>query len=302
MHTRNGSARTMNLALIERLREDFAYASYFGFVHGGESLASRDVLFEVLDAIKRSKAGMPHVVHLLSNGMLLSETVVRRLVSLGVNSLSVSLDGATSDVNDAIRRGGRFERILENLRGVVRIRKELGADLRVGVSHVLMRGNLERASEMASLCAQLGVDWLKLEELVPRGDFAKTQMIEHEERVRATAKDVGSRAKALGLRVVDHTQGLVPYRCQVKGDDGLREFLEADEYANRSEIDPCRAHWELACIDPNGDVRIGDFYNPVVGNLMVSTLQEIWCSMEAQAHRDRQIEGRPCGRGAMRCL
>jgi MoaA/NifB/PqqE/SkfB family radical SAM enzyme len=301
MHTRMGSARTMSSALIERLQDDFSYASYFGFVHGGESLAARHTLFAMLEAIKRAKAGAPYTVHLLSNGMLLSEAVVARLSELGVNSLSVSLDGATSEVNDSIRRGGRFDRILANLKGAVKFRKERGVDIRIGVSQVLMRDNLQQAEQMVDLCGELGVDWLKLEELVARGDFAKEQMVEREQAVKDAVERVELRAKGTSLRVVDHTRQVVPYACLVKNDAWLGEHLRGDEFANRSEIDPCRAQWEQACIDPNGDVRIGDFYNLVIGNVMEKSLEEIWGGMEARAQRERWIEGRPCGTGGAAC-
>ena len=43
-------------AVLDRLREDLAFADYFGFVHGGETLVTPS-FFEALAAIQHEKAG-----------------------------------------------------------------------------------------------------------------------------------------------------------------------------------------------------------------------------------------------------
>jgi MoaA/NifB/PqqE/SkfB family radical SAM enzyme len=83
-----------------------------------------------------------------------------------------------------------------------------------------------------------------------------------------------------------------PGRCHL-GEDA--ELLEADEYANRSEIHPCRAPWEVACVEPDGDARIVDFFGPVIGNIAEAPLGEIWNAPEARTERARSHRARICG-------
>ena len=108
----------MSEAVLDRLREDFAHASYYGFVHGGESLTA-PILFDVLEAIRFARSGAPTMVHLLSNGMLLTPRNAARLLDAGVRSLSISLDGATSETNDGIRVGSKLEKVIEHTQQLV---------------------------------------------------------------------------------------------------------------------------------------------------------------------------------------
>ncbi len=300
--TRGGAARTLSPWVLDRVRDDLAYADYFGFVHGGEPLAS-PVLFDVLRAIRVARSGFPYVAHVLTNGVLLGERNLARLVEHGVRSISVSLDGATAATNDAIRDGGRFDDVVAHLRGAVRARRTLGADLRLGISFVVMRSNVDELDAFVDLAADLGVDWIKLEEAVPVNDFARRSLLRMD---RPASRDRVARAvergQARGLVVVDHTAPPPVWRCRVADDDAMRAFLAADEFANRSEIHPCRAAWETACVEPNGDVRIGDFFGAVLGNVTRGSLGDLWSSDIARSERVRAQTTRLCGAGPVTCI
>jgi glycosidase/MoaA/NifB/PqqE/SkfB family radical SAM enzyme len=300
--TRTGAARTLSPRLVDRLRDDLAFAAYVGFVHGGEPLAA-PVLFDVLAALRAARRGEPCAVHVLTNGVLLGERMVARLVEAGVGSISVSLDGATAATNDAVREGGRLAAIVENLRGAVRLRRALGADLRLGVSCVVMAGNVAELSALVDLAAAAGVDWIKLEELVPVNAFAERSLVRLDAGpAREAVARALERARAAGLVAVDHTDAPVVWRCRLDAEPATARFLAADEFANRSEIHPCRAAWEHACISPNGAVQLGDFFGPVLGNLAEKTLVDLWNGPVAQAERRRAQQGRVCGVGPVTCV
>jgi cyclomaltodextrinase len=289
--TAAGTARTLSDGVLDRLRDDFGFADYFGFVHGGESLVTPR-LFELLAAIRAEKGPAPYVAHLLSNGMLLDEPVARRLVELGVCSISVSLDGASAGVNDAVRAGSSLARVVAQLRDIVAWRRSEGIDLRLGISCVVLRSNRHELGALCELAADVGVDWLKLEELAAKNDVARAELPRDEAALRQGSS---ARGRELGLGMVDHVAPPAVWRCRLDATPGIREFLLADEHANRSRIDPCRAPWEHACIGPNGDVRVADFWSPVVGNVMVEPLAAIWSGVAAGAERGRVAAGRPCG-------
>jgi MoaA/NifB/PqqE/SkfB family radical SAM enzyme len=216
----------------------------------------------------------------------------------------VSLDGATAATNDAIRDGGRFDAIVANVRGAVRLRREQALDLRIGVSTVVLRQNVTELDALVDLCADLGVDWLKLEEGVPASEFAATSLLRLDPAGRDAREPVEralERARAAGLVAVDHTfdRGHL-WRCAL-GPEETR-FLADDEHANRSVIHPCRVPWEVACIEPNGDVRLGDFFGPVLGNVADASLAELWNQPPARSERARARAARICGAGPVVCV
>jgi MoaA/NifB/PqqE/SkfB family radical SAM enzyme len=281
--------------ILERLRPSLGDATYFGFVHGGESLTA-PIFFDVLDAIATERAGQPYVAHLLTNGVLLGEKTARRLLDLGVSSISVSLDGATAATNDAVRLGGRFDMIVDNLRRVAQLRRDEGRDLRLGVSFVILDGNLHEIPALVDLAANIGVDWVKLEEAVPVNAFAARSLVARPPGVvQAAVADAIVRGRERGLVVVDHTIDRTIWRCRLDAEPDTAEFVRADEFANRSEIHPCRAPWEVLCVEPNGDVRGGHFFGPILGNVTGEELAAIWNGPRAREERARSIARRVCG-------
>jgi MoaA/NifB/PqqE/SkfB family radical SAM enzyme len=293
--TRSGAARTLTPWLLDRLRDELAFAEYVGFVHGGEPLVA-PVLHDVLAALRVARDGAPSVVHLLTNGMLLDEPMTARLAAEGVGSISVSLDGASAAVNDRVRAGGGFHRVLENLRAAVRLRERRSLDLRLGISLVVLRDNLDELDAAVDMALDVGVDWLKLEESVPVNRFARRASVSaHDAHARERVGRAVDRGRARGLVVVDHTAPPAVWRCKLAEDDAMRSFLEADEFANRTIIHPCRATWERACIDPDGGVRLGDFFGPRLGSVHEAPLAALWNGPRARAERLAAERQRLCG-------
>jgi cyclomaltodextrinase / maltogenic alpha-amylase / neopullulanase len=291
--TKEGTARTMTRAVLDAIAGDLAYGEYFAFVHGGESLTA-PIFFDVLDAIVRARGGEPYVAHLLTNGVLLNVATAERLASRGVSSISVSLDGATAETNDAIRTGGRFHDVRENLRRVLAWRTAEGVDLRVGLSVVVLQQNVGELERIVDLGADLGVDWIKLEEGVPATAFARRSLVAcSAEDVRAAVAAAMAHGRARGLVMVDHTLERVVWRCRL--DDDTRAFLDADEAANRTLLHPCRTLWESVNIEPNGDVRAGDFFGHVLGNVTQVPLAELWNAPAVQQQRRDAAFARLCG-------
>jgi glycosidase/MoaA/NifB/PqqE/SkfB family radical SAM enzyme len=292
--TRSGRARGIRPWLLDALREPFAAADYVAFAHGGESLTS-PMFWDVLAAIDRARAGRPGRpdIHLLSNGMLLLADATARLIDAGVTSLMVSLDGATPETNDRIRTGGKLAKICANLRDAVRIRRERGADLRIGISTVVGATNAHELPAIARLAIELGVDWLKIEETYPATPFARKDLLKPSAAPIAEGMAaVRELCAGSGLVLVDHLDPPSGCACEAaRRPDGavLRAFRAADDFANRARFAPCRAAWEQACVDPDGTVHPIDYFHPALGNLQDAPFLELWNNPLAQRLRARVL-------------
>ncbi|HJV62762.1 MAG TPA: radical SAM/SPASM domain-containing protein [Albitalea sp.] len=86
-----------------------------------------------------------------TNLTLLTPERARRCVSSGLASLSVSLDGASAEVYQEIRRKASFAKVLRNLGRLVDARDEAGSALQVRGVMVLMRSNLEELPALVRL-------------------------------------------------------------------------------------------------------------------------------------------------------
>ena len=133
-------------------------------VTGGEPLLRPD-LFQLL----RHARDRGMMTHLNTNGTLMDDTAARAILDTKVDSLNVSLDGATEATHDGIRGvPGTFARTVEAIRGIERMRKEAGSPLRLKIVAVLSEENIDETSEYLRLGATLGVDCV---EFIPRQPF-----------------------------------------------------------------------------------------------------------------------------------
>lgn len=131
---------------------------------GGEPLLRQD-LFPLLQHAK--KRGM--LTHLNTNGTLMDDAAARAILDAGVDSLNVSLDGATGETHDRIRGiPGAYARTVEAIRRIDRMRKEAGSPLRTKVVAVLSEENIDEAMDYLRTAAALGVDCV---EFIPRQPF-----------------------------------------------------------------------------------------------------------------------------------
>jgi radical SAM protein with 4Fe4S-binding SPASM domain len=83
--------------------------------HGGEPLLSSDFIYMV-KAVK--EGGIPFV-KTVSNGMLLSKPLAKELVLSGLDSIEVSLDGLSPEMNNWIRRKSDFNVVVKNINHLI---------------------------------------------------------------------------------------------------------------------------------------------------------------------------------------
>lgn len=140
---------TLDLATVERvLGECIELGALNINFTGGEALMRR----EIYDMIERAQPGRV-VVSLATNGMMLSDEVVRRLKDSGVRILSVGLDSARPEVHDARKqRVGAYEKLIAG------VKRAVALDLEVYLCTVITRENLANgdAWEMVELAKSLG--------------------------------------------------------------------------------------------------------------------------------------------------
>jgi cyclomaltodextrinase len=298
--TARGTARSLSPFLLAKLGPALRHVEHVGFVHGGEALTT-PMLFDFLSALRDARGPDPAMVHLLTNGMLLTGAMTERLARAGVRSISVSVDGARAATNDAVRSGAKLATIRELLEDAVRVRRELGCDLRLGLSTVVLPTNLDELGAVVDLASTLGLDWVKFEELVPATPHARTSLLGLDDaRVRAAVRAACERAQECGVLAVDHTWPMPRWVCALDESSGARH--RADEFINRTDLNPCRDPWELACIEPNGDVLMGAFHGVCVGNLGERDLLDVWNSEAAATERARGRLARRCAGGEVVCL
>ena len=103
----------------------------------------------------------PVMKFICTNGMLL-HTVTDEIFDCKIDLLTISIDGASAKVNNEIRIGSDFERIIKNAEQIIKIKKARGASYPyLSTVSTLMKKNLSDFPNIVKLAAQMGFDEAK---------------------------------------------------------------------------------------------------------------------------------------------
>jgi pyruvate-formate lyase-activating enzyme len=145
--------RTLDDEVFERIQpylKNFEVISLHGI---GEPLAGKK-LFPILKSIDAKKTKL----QFNSNGLNLDEDKSRELVKAGLSLVNFSLDAATAETYEKIRRVD-FHKVIANIRRLSEIKKEMSSRRpRIEMNMTLMKSNLEEATQFVRLAKDLGAE------------------------------------------------------------------------------------------------------------------------------------------------
>jgi MoaA/NifB/PqqE/SkfB family radical SAM enzyme len=190
----------MSEEVWDALRPSLHHFGSIDFTGGGEPLLQPKLIEWVTEA---KSAGC--ATGILTNGLLLGEHAARRLIDAGLDWLCVSIDGATAEQYESIRKGSDFRQVCENLGRLVRLRR--GHVPKTMINFVLMQMNFHEVEDIVHLAASLGVDQVNFKQCdVIRGDHGKglglfqRQPCKEVDRLEETLSGALSLAKKLKLK------------------------------------------------------------------------------------------------------
>lgn len=124
--------------ILAEIREHRLPSVKFNF--RGEPLMHK----EIVEFVRRAKEAGVLEVQFNSNGALLTDDLARELIEAGLDRIKFSVDAATPEVYDAIRKGTTYDKTIPKIERFIEIRNELGRETpSVQVQMVYMEDNKE---------------------------------------------------------------------------------------------------------------------------------------------------------------
>ena len=124
----------------------------------GEPLLNKDFL----EMVRISK-DKNFDISIFTNGNLLTPEISLALVSFKADRIIISVDGATKETYSWYRRGGDFNKVVSNLKTLVKIKREQGSNLpNTELQFVVMKKNESELGLIKKIALELGVDKLIL--------------------------------------------------------------------------------------------------------------------------------------------
>ncbi|MCE5324133.1 radical SAM protein [bacterium] len=217
---------------------------------GGEPLLRPDI-FELIDWVDKSEA----VVGIFSNGLLLSEENIKRLVDAGLWFIHVSIDSPNASQHDEMRRvPGCFDKAIEGLTRA----KEAG--ILTGISTYATPERLRNGQvvELIEMTKKYGFDEITIFDVVPTGRLL------HEDRKHLlTDEDKAELCRIENKYNEGHPLPQVITQAHVNGPTGIG----------------CYAGWCQFYMTAYGEVTPCDFTPLAFGNARDESIETIWKRM-----------------------
>lgn len=158
--------------------EDMSAATFDRVVDGLQGLPDlQEVVFggygepfahpRILDFLAAVK-GLGVKIAISTNGLLLDEARARALVELGVDGITVSLDGVDPEIYADVRRGGNLRAVMQNVEALNQIKAERGATLpRLGIEFVALKQNEAQIPDLPDAAQRLGANRVLVTHVLP---------------------------------------------------------------------------------------------------------------------------------------
>lgn len=137
----------------------------------GEPLFHKDICEMI-----RIAADTGAEVELLTNGTLLTETMIHNIIDAGLSRLWISIDDLDSDESD---HSGHDQsgKVLHNIRTLNKIRQQQLSGLSLGITFVAMRSNVHQLAKLPYFIARHLVDEVNISNISPVDQESQKEML-----------------------------------------------------------------------------------------------------------------------------
>jgi radical SAM protein with 4Fe4S-binding SPASM domain len=252
----------LSLEEIRNVIDQLAKMKVFNITFsGGEPLMRRD-FFEILRYASRSNIG----IKFSTNGFLINKQIMKKLDSINVFAVQISIDGIEKTHDDFRGRRGSFTKAVEALR---RFSSEGYWTI---VSVMMTKYNVNELQSILELAISLGATTFKLSSFIPIGRGKKNidELLLSPLETKVIAKEMTELKKKFENKIQFEIDGTFPWL--------LENFPTSSGIINGSNLRVgCSAGRSQIVISPDGKVYPCPFLRDfVAGDLRRKRLEEIW--------------------------
>ena len=266
------------------------------------------LLPNIAEMIARTKK-VAGKVELITNGILLTDQRSRELIEAGLDTLWVSLDGATPEHYADVRLGAALPQVLENIKRIAHMRHEPYHRPEIGVSFVAMRRNIDDLPILIRMAYQLGVSHFMITNAFPYTEEMCQEMLYTRAvdgfdstpspwapRIDLPRIDLNSVSRDALIQTLRYRTNIRWNGVTLGQDRGRCPFIErgSSVIGWDGNVSPCLALMHSYPTYLNGYDR--KVRRHILGNLADQGLNSIWESPEYVAFRKRvqEFDFSPC--------
>jgi len=256
------------------------------------------------------------VVSLSSNGTLLDERRCRETIDSGIQAIGISLDAACEETFSVVRPPGGFDKIVENIKRLVRMKKEMGVNHpQLMLSFGIMHQNVNDVPAFVDIAADIECDELVMHPIIymssqAKRDYAPNReiMLEKVEQAKQKANELGIPFHFWDLDPMTYLNSLEYVRRsngnengkRAEDDNGSQSGVGKETATSKTKQQPhyCHFLWRNAMIQGKGELFPCCYLTNIkVGQIENGNLRELRGHSTLADLRNRIMEGdapKPC--------
>ncbi len=221
-------------------------------------------LFEMIEYA--NKKGI--VVMLNTNATLLTKENIEKICKTEIGGISISIDSVKKEKYENIRRGAKFERVLENVKLLTSELKKKKKTTIVSFAVVILKDNFEELEEFVDLAERLGVQRILFQTIQTKEDYIKKYDNETKKQINIEKEKIKNKIEKIKK---------------------LGKNKKITVVFDQPKSNGCIWPWRSIYITWNGYVtpccKILDYRKPYFGNILKQDFWEIWNGKEYQMFR-----------------
>lgn len=200
-----------------------------------------------------------------TNGSLLTEKNIANIYDL-LSTLVISIDGASKESYEKIRKKGDFDKLVKNIQRFMEIRLNSEIKPQVTFQMTLMNNNIEDLPKMIYLANEYGIDNVKAyHAYIYDEDMKNESLFFHKRRYNDNLQKAKEIAIRFGINV------FLPKKFALKS-----KFNDLQNKTGFTKP-PCRFLWTEGFLEPTGDITACFFpYKYKLGNINNNKFESVW--------------------------
>ncbi len=176
---------------------------------------------ELIPLIRYSRAIGYRRINVTTNGRLCYyEDYARKLIRSGLTTLLFSVHGADPRTHaQQVGVAEAYEQTVGGIRHCVRLARELGGQVELGMNVTLTKGNAGQQLELAELAWRLGLRWMNIQFLTPFGRATRMIAPDTEEAAAGTRALIDTWGDRMKIQVINLPFCFLP---------GYEQYLQGD--------------------------------------------------------------------------
>lgn len=236
-----------------------------------------------------------------TNGLLIDEKWAEKLARSNI-SITFAIDGVTKDTYESIRRGARFENLINNINAINRYKRKYNGGLNsanrmvTNMRFIIMRSNYYEIEQTVEFAKRYEFDYLQIcpiEGMVSLENIFLHNDQEAIDHIKKCIPKIVNKARRCGCNL-DIQSFLKTYFQSKTHYESSEETTEEKEHnsssgqrcpAMKSKARICEFPWQGLFICRQGAVMPSCLCIKEVGNTHKNSLEEIWNSETMQLYR-----------------